>query len=295
MRLCAGRVGSRHCTREWSERELGFQIDPSVAGKLTGSLLRSGQAHFWWRRRRGEPSCGICSRSPRRAGTDRAGGGAGREGQLASFAADARALVTAVCDLLAASPLDPSRPEGIVGLEFGAIDFSSALPACRVASAAGPDNWRIQFELGPVELKAGDAATALALFRKAAAAGHAGAMNTSASPTSAPPASRRIWRRRCADTDAAPRPATAPRCIVSAWPLCAAMASRWIARRSHLPRADHPRLRRYRLPFGVPKAPLRQPRKGFRPARDRRTVGRCVSEAKFVAAQRSIARSRGST
>lgn len=85
---------------------------------------------------------------------------------------------TAVCDRLAASPIDPSRPDGVVGLEFGAIDVASALPACRAASAAEPDSPRLQFELGRVELKAGDAATALALFRKAAAAGHAGAMNS---------------------------------------------------------------------------------------------------------------------
>ena len=85
---------------------------------------------------------------------------------------------TADCDRLAASPIDPSRPNGVVGLEFGSIDVASALPACLAASAAEPDNPRLQFELGRVELKAGEPDKALALFRKAAAAGHAGAMNS---------------------------------------------------------------------------------------------------------------------
>ena len=85
--------------------------------------------------------------------------------------------MTASCDRLAASPFDLTRPAGIAGLEFRDIDIVAALPACRDALTAEPDNPRLQFELGRVELKAGDAARALALFRKAATAGHAGAMD----------------------------------------------------------------------------------------------------------------------
>jgi uncharacterized caspase-like protein/TPR repeat protein len=85
----------------------------------------------------------------------------------------------AACDRLAAAPSDPSRPAGVVGIDFNDIDAAKAMPACRAALAAAPDNPRLLFELGRVEMKAGGAdEEALSLFRKAAAAGHAGAMNS---------------------------------------------------------------------------------------------------------------------
>jgi TPR repeat protein len=81
------------------------------------------------------------------------------------------------CDRLAASPLDPDRPGGVTGLKIPDLDPALAVPACRAALAAEPNNPRIMFELARAVAKDGGAAEALALDRKAAAAGHAGAMN----------------------------------------------------------------------------------------------------------------------
>ena len=90
---------------------------------------------------------------------------------------DAETAISA-CDRLAASPIDPTRPAGVVGLEFDELDAASAIPACRAALAAEPDNPRLQFELGRAEMKAGGAdEEVLGLFRKSAAAGNAGGMN----------------------------------------------------------------------------------------------------------------------
>jgi hypothetical protein len=90
---------------------------------------------------------------------------------------DAESAISA-CDRLAASPIDPTRPAGVVGLEFDDMDATAAIPACRAALAAEPDNPRLQFELGRAEMKAGGAGEeVLGLFRKAAAAGSAAGMN----------------------------------------------------------------------------------------------------------------------
>jgi TPR repeat protein len=85
----------------------------------------------------------------------------------------------ATCDRLAASPIDPEKPANVAGVEFEQLVATPALSACRAALAAEPNNPRIEFELGRVEMKAGGLdEEALPLFRKAAAVGHAGAMNS---------------------------------------------------------------------------------------------------------------------
>jgi len=85
----------------------------------------------------------------------------------------------AACDRLAASPSDSERPPGIAGLEFEDIDAGPAVAACRAALAEQPDNSRLAFELARAIGKAGGASgEAIALMRKAAAAGHAGAMTS---------------------------------------------------------------------------------------------------------------------
>jgi TPR repeat protein len=80
------------------------------------------------------------------------------------------------CDRLAAPPLD--RPAPIGGVEFDDLDAVKAVPACRAAVAAQPDNPRLVFELVRSLLKNGDEAEVNAMFRDAAVAGHAAAMNS---------------------------------------------------------------------------------------------------------------------
>jgi TPR repeat protein len=85
----------------------------------------------------------------------------------------------ATCDRLASSPIDPGRPSGIAGVEYEDIVAAPAIAACRAAMAAEPRNTRLWFELGRSEMKAGGADDeAISLFRKAAAEGHSGAMNS---------------------------------------------------------------------------------------------------------------------
>lgn len=83
----------------------------------------------------------------------------------------------AACDRLAAAPLDPDRPRGVAGVDRSDIDSAAATQACRAALALQPDNPRLMFELGRALAKDGVGEETLALYRKAAAAGHAGAMN----------------------------------------------------------------------------------------------------------------------
>jgi TPR repeat protein len=83
------------------------------------------------------------------------------------------------CDRLAASPSD-TLPVGVTGVPVEQLDPGKAIPACRAALAAHPDNPRLNFQLGrALQKEGGDAADAEALrwFRKAADAGNAGAMS----------------------------------------------------------------------------------------------------------------------
>jgi TPR repeat protein/uncharacterized caspase-like protein len=82
------------------------------------------------------------------------------------------------CDRLAAAPIDRSVPNGVVSVKFDDLDPVKALPSCRAAVAAQPDNARLVYELGRAVLKGGGEEEAMVLFRKAAVAGNAAAMNS---------------------------------------------------------------------------------------------------------------------
>jgi TPR repeat protein len=85
----------------------------------------------------------------------------------------------AACDRLASAPLDTERLPGVAGVEFESLIAGPAIEACRAALAVEPNNPRIEFQLGRSEMKAGGLdAEAIALFRKAAAAGHGSSMNS---------------------------------------------------------------------------------------------------------------------
>lgn len=83
---------------------------------------------------------------------------------------------SSVCDRLAASSFDASRPTGLAGVEQDQIDVALAMPACTEAYAGGMPAPRIIFQLGRVYQKTGDAAKAKALYLEASNAGHAVAM-----------------------------------------------------------------------------------------------------------------------
>jgi uncharacterized protein len=81
------------------------------------------------------------------------------------------------CDQLAAIPDDPTRPSGIVGVDDARIDPHRAVPACRAALAASPNDARIAYQLARALAKAGGAEGEVAeLRRKAAEAGNPPAM-----------------------------------------------------------------------------------------------------------------------
>jgi len=81
-----------------------------------------------------------------------------------------------LCDTLAASNYDTTRPPGLVGVEQEDIDIAKALPACRDVQAKAPGDARMAFQLGRVLMQDGKEAEALVLFEQAAKAGHAAAM-----------------------------------------------------------------------------------------------------------------------
>lgn len=89
------------------------------------------------------------------------------------------AVAVTDCDRLAASPSDPGRPAGLVGVEFDQIDAVHAIPACRVAVGLRPNNPRLVFELGRALNKIGGDANVESAerYRFAADAGNAAAMN----------------------------------------------------------------------------------------------------------------------
>jgi TPR repeat protein len=81
------------------------------------------------------------------------------------------------CDRLASAPFDYSRPGGVDGVELESIDAARAVPACRAAVAANPNDPRLAMQLGRALEKAGGAdAEALALYQKAVDAGYVHAM-----------------------------------------------------------------------------------------------------------------------
>ncbi len=81
-----------------------------------------------------------------------------------------------LCDTLASSSYDNTRPPGLAGVEQEDIDIAKALPACRDAQAKAPGDIRMAFQLGRVLMQDGKEPEALVLFEQAAKAGHAAAM-----------------------------------------------------------------------------------------------------------------------
>jgi TPR repeat protein len=57
------------------------------------------------------------------------------------------------CHGLSADPADASRPAGVRGVYFAALDAASAVTACRAALARFPDSVRIRSELGRALVK----------------------------------------------------------------------------------------------------------------------------------------------
>jgi hypothetical protein len=85
-----------------------------------------------------------------------------------------------LCDVLAASPFDRTKPAGIAGVETGSIDSKKAIPACRDALAKHPDDPRLAFQLARALYKDSSRAAideAVKLYRQAAEAGSALGMN----------------------------------------------------------------------------------------------------------------------
>jgi class 3 adenylate cyclase/tetratricopeptide (TPR) repeat protein len=80
------------------------------------------------------------------------------------------------CDGLAANPDDAARGGG-AGIRWDVLDSNRAVPACRSAVAARPDDPRMMYQLGRVLDKQGAFAEALPMYRKAADRGYPEAMN----------------------------------------------------------------------------------------------------------------------
>ncbi|MDO9414883.1 tetratricopeptide repeat protein [Pararhizobium sp.] len=104
-----------------------------------------------------------------------------------------------ICDQLAASSYDTTRPAGVTGVEEEKIDVAKALPACTDAHAANKDP-RYAFQLGRVLYKDGKKAEAIALYEQAANAGFVVAMVNFAFRTEdTKPVEAFAWYKKAAD------------------------------------------------------------------------------------------------
>jgi hypothetical protein len=81
-------------------------------------------------------------------------------------------LAVGECDRLAADPSDETRPAGISGVEFSALEPDRAVAVCRRAVAEFPDDARLKFELCRALAKAGKIAEAAEMCREAYEAAH---------------------------------------------------------------------------------------------------------------------------
>lgn len=103
---------------------------------------------------------------------------------FASIATGALALSSAakaedngsLCDTLASSSYDNTRPGGLAGVALEDLHIARALPACRDAQAKAPGDVRLAFQLGRVLMQDGKQPEAIVLFEQAAKAGHIAAM-----------------------------------------------------------------------------------------------------------------------
>jgi PAN domain/TIR domain/Sel1 repeat len=83
------------------------------------------------------------------------------------------------CDRLAASPLDPTHPLGVVGVDPDKINTDQAVPACQAALSEHPNDPRIAFQLGRALERIGtpdSESEAMRLYQKGTDSGFAPAM-----------------------------------------------------------------------------------------------------------------------
>ena len=110
------------------------------------------------------------------------------------------------CDRLASFRFDPARSTDSAAVDFDRNEAKKAVAACQAALAAEPSNPRLMFNLGRAQARTSDGqAEAAALFRKAADAGHAGAMYSlgvafaSGAGVAKDPVEAARWYRKAAD------------------------------------------------------------------------------------------------
>jgi TPR repeat protein len=98
--------------------------------------------------------------------------------EIARKRADEQAKLAGItkCDRLAASPDDLSRPSGVAGVEYAAIDVGAARTACDDAMGRYPEVARFLYQAGRVASLRKDHVRAIELYRAAIAKGSAGAM-----------------------------------------------------------------------------------------------------------------------
>jgi len=76
------------------------------------------------------------------------------------------------CDLAAADPADPTRPEGVPGVELSALDLEAGLRYCTMAHKAFRTHARSAYNLGRVEMARGAVEAAIEAFSTAANLAH---------------------------------------------------------------------------------------------------------------------------
>jgi TPR repeat protein len=110
------------------------------------------------------------------------------------------------CDRLASFRFDPARSTDSAAVDFDRNEAKKAVAACQAALAAEPSNPRLMFNLGRAQARTSDGqAEAAALFRRAAEAGHAGAMHSlglifaSGAGVAEDPVEAARWYRKAAD------------------------------------------------------------------------------------------------
>ena len=75
---------------------------------------------------------------------------------MSALAVERSNLAPNTCDRLAGDPIDAGRPIGVGGVPFAKINVIDAIPACRVALAARPDDPRTAYQLGRALMRRGD-------------------------------------------------------------------------------------------------------------------------------------------
>jgi hypothetical protein len=82
------------------------------------------------------------------------------------------------CDRLAASPLDASRPGGMIGVDAGKVDGAAATTACADAMRRYPEVVRFVYQAGRAAYARKDYPRAAELYRAATASGSVAATNS---------------------------------------------------------------------------------------------------------------------